>query len=207
MSWRRNRSPMTMMSSQNHRTNMNTAKASTRKLRKVKPSEKKSICGFSLIYWTDLLRASRAACAFFVACEMLPILAGGTCVRRRLLGSVRMPSLAVSPVGGRGGNCAARRMARARRAASMCALRTSSFCIRSISLFTRFNAAANTCLRWRGCSAVPGKLAPLPQTLAQRLEVIKRGVIDFGMVTAQNHLVLVVAENAALEFARYGHGG
>ena len=37
----------------------------------------------AVIYRTDLLRASRAACAFFVACEMLPILAGGTRVRRR----------------------------------------------------------------------------------------------------------------------------
>jgi hypothetical protein len=44
------------------------------------------------------------------------------------------------------------------------------------------------------------------QTLAQRLEVIKRGVIDFRMVTAQDDLMLVVAENAALEFAGYGHG-
>src|SRR5262249_57758038 len=43
MSWRRNRSPMTMMSSQNHRTNMNTAKTSARKLRKVKPSAKKNM--------------------------------------------------------------------------------------------------------------------------------------------------------------------
>src|SRR5215470_17097188 len=32
-----------MMRSQNHRTNMNTAKASIRKLRKVKPSERKNI--------------------------------------------------------------------------------------------------------------------------------------------------------------------
>jgi hypothetical protein len=102
--------------------------------------------------------------------------------------------------------------------------------MRSISLFTRFNAAANTCLRRKGCSAVPGKLAPLcapfprtarrfsrargalliahlAQTLSQRLEVIKRGVIDFRMVTAQDDLMLVVAENAALEFAGYGHGG
>jgi hypothetical protein len=31
---------MTMISSQNHRTNMNTAKASARKFRKVKPSAK-----------------------------------------------------------------------------------------------------------------------------------------------------------------------
>ena len=52
-------------------------------------------------------------------------------------------------------------MARARRAASICAVRASSLCMRSISLFTRFNAAANTCLRCRECSAVPGKLAPL----------------------------------------------
>src|SRR5215470_1445316 len=43
MSWRRSRSPMTMMSSQNHRTNMNTAKTSAKKLRKVKPSAKKNI--------------------------------------------------------------------------------------------------------------------------------------------------------------------
>src|SRR5262249_53162744 len=76
MSWRRNRSPMTMMSSQNHRTNMNTAKTSVRKLRKVNPSEKKNIA-VSPFYWTDSLRASRAACAFFVACERLPIPAGG----------------------------------------------------------------------------------------------------------------------------------
>jgi hypothetical protein len=27
------------------------------------------------------------------------------------------------------------------------------------------------------------------------------------MVTAQDDLMLVIAENAALEFARYGHGG
>src|SRR5215510_4663849 len=47
----------------------------------------------------------------------------------------------------------------------------------------------------------------LAQTLAQRLEVIKRSVIDFRMVTAQDDLMLVIAENAALEFAGYGHGG
>src|SRR6516164_5819009 len=102
-------------------------------------------------------------------------------------------------------------MARARRAASICAVRASSLWMRSISLFTRFNAAANTCLRRRGCSAVPGKLAlliaHLAQTLAQRPEVIKRSVIDFGMVTAQGDLMLVIAENAALEFTGYGHGG
>src|SRR6516165_6077669 len=50
-------------------------------------------------------------------------------------------------------------------------------------------------------------IAHLAQTLAQRLEIIKRSVIDFRMVSAQDDLMLVVAENAALEFAGYGHGG
>src|SRR5262249_12841753 len=59
---------------------------------------------FLLGYRTELLRASRAACGFFVAFDTLPILAGGTRVRRRRLGSARMPSLGVSPVGGRVGN-------------------------------------------------------------------------------------------------------
>jgi hypothetical protein len=49
-------------------------------------------------------------------------------------------------------------------------------------------------------------LLRISQTLAQRLEVIEPGVIDFGMVTAQDDLMLVVAENAALEFTGYGHG-
>src|SRR5215467_14245430 len=68
---------MTIMSSQNQRTNINTAKTSATKLRKVKPSAKKSIAVL-LVHWTDLLRASRAACAFFVACDTLPIFARGT---------------------------------------------------------------------------------------------------------------------------------
>src|SRR5262249_4829216 len=50
-------------------------------------------------------------------------------------------------------------------------------------------------------------IAHLAQTLAQRLEIIKRGVIDFRMVTPQDDLMLVIAENAALEFTGYGHGG
>jgi len=50
-------------------------------------------------------------------------------------------------------------------------------------------------------------IAHLAQTLAQRLEIIKRGVIDFRMVSAQDDLMLVIAENAALEFTGYGHGG
>src|SRR5262249_40195441 len=70
MSWRRNKSPMTIMSSQNQRTNINTAKTSATKLRNVKPSARKSIA-ILLVHWTALLRASRAACAFFVACDTL----------------------------------------------------------------------------------------------------------------------------------------
>src|SRR5262245_2037016 len=50
-------------------------------------------------------------------------------------------------------------------------------------------------------------IAHTAQTPAQRLEIIKRGVIDFRMVTAQDDLMLVIAENAALEFTGYGHGG
>src|SRR5262249_20036152 len=49
-------------------------------------------------------------------------------------------------------------------------------------------------------------VAHLTQALAQRLEVIKPGVINFRKVTTQDDLVLVVAEDAALKFARYRHG-
>src|SRR5262249_181617 len=49
-------------------------------------------------------------------------------------------------------------------------------------------------------------VAHLAQALAQRAQIIKRSVIDFGMVTAQDDLMLVIAENAALEFAGCGHG-
>src|SRR6476619_1534579 len=50
-------------------------------------------------------------------------------------------------------------------------------------------------------------IAHLAQTLAQHLEITKRSVIDFRMVSAQDDLMLVIAENAALEFTGYGHGG
>ena len=102
--------------------------------------------------------------------------------------------------------------------------------MRSIFLFTRLSAAENTYLapqRVLGCArkacaslhpfsahrtaifACQGTLliAHLAQTMAQRPGAIKRSFIDFGMVTAQDDLMLVIAENAALEFAGYGHGG
>ena len=100
--------------------------------------------------------------------------------------------------------------------------------MRSIFLFTRLSAAENTYLapqRVLGCArkacaslrpfsahrtaifARQGALliAHLAQTLTQRPEVIRRSVIDFGMVTAQDDLMLIVAENVAFEFAGYGH--
>src|SRR5499427_2910450 len=66
-----------------------------------------------------------------------------------------------------------------------------------------FSAHRAACFARQGALLV----AHLAQTLAQRPEIIKRSVIDFGMVTAQHDLMLVIAENAALEFAGYGHGG
>src|SRR5262249_60835862 len=48
-------------------------------------------------------------------------------------------------------------------------------------------------------------VAHIAQPLPQRLEVIKTGIIDSGVMTAQDDLMLLVAENAAFEFAGYGH--
>src|SRR5215813_2635120 len=65
-------------------------------------------------------------------------------------------------------------------------------------------SARGTAILARECAFL---IAHAAQTLAQCLEIIKRGVIDFRMVSAQDDLMLVIAENAALEFTRYGHGG
>src|SRR5262249_16334447 len=65
-------------------------------------------------------------------------------------------------------------------------------------------SACGTAILARECALL---IAHAAQTLSQRLEIIKRGVIDFRMVSAQNDLMLVIAENAALEFTGYGHGG
>ena len=48
-------------------------------------------------------------------------------------------------------------------------------------------------------------IAHITQTLSQRLKVIMSGIVDFGMVTAHDEFMFIVAENATLEFARYGH--
>ena len=60
-------------------------------------------------------------------------------------------------------------------------------------------------------AALLARQGPLPlthvaETVAQCFQVIERDVVDPGMVTPQDHLVLVVAENAALEFAGNRHG-
>src|SRR5262249_1437597 len=57
-----------------------------------------------------------------------------------------------------------------------------------------------------GASQGPLLVAHGTQALAQRREVIKPGVVNVGMVTAQDDLTFVVAENAVLELARYRHG-
>src|SRR5271165_3076121 len=44
-------------------------------------------------------------------------------------------------------------------------------------------------------------IAHIAQTLAQRLEVIEPDVIDFGMVTAQDDLMLVVPANSSAAFS------
>src|SRR5262249_21865245 len=48
-------------------------------------------------------------------------------------------------------------------------------------------------------------IAHVAKALAQCLEVIKSGLINFRMMTAQDEPVLVIAEDAALELAGYGH--
>src|SRR5262249_20802531 len=48
-------------------------------------------------------------------------------------------------------------------------------------------------------------VAHVAQALAQFLEVAERRIVNQGMVTAQEHFMLVMAENATLEFAGNGH--
>jgi YD repeat-containing protein len=48
-------------------------------------------------------------------------------------------------------------------------------------------------------------IAHTAQTPLQRLKVISSGIVDFGMVATHDEFMFIVAENAALEFAGYGH--
>jgi hypothetical protein len=111
-------------------------------------------------YIVRQFRESRAACATFVAWEMLPTLLGGTLVRRRMLGEGRIPEWEVAWVEGIGAKLVERRSARARWAASMWLDRASSPRTRFNSLLTRFFADAKICLRCSGFSTVPAKLPP-----------------------------------------------
>jgi hypothetical protein len=117
-------------------------------------------------------------------------------------------------------------MARAVCAAFTCAVRASTFSMRSISRFTRFNAAENTLLALqrmlrRGGKARPpgGALASdlaasgqcqrarfvteVAQLLPKGLEVIDPAFVDLGMVAAAYQLVFFETEYATFELARY----
>ena len=59
---------------------------------------------------------------------------------------------------------------------------------------------------WRRARQSPFLVVHIAQPSAELLEVIKTGIIASGVVTAQDYLMLIVAENAAFEFAGYGHG-
>ncbi len=141
---------------------------------------------------------------------MLPILAGGTVVRRCWLGRAEaFPSCGVCPEAG---------VAETARPEALqmfdAPLRhwlplAMMFSRRTISLLTRLSAATDTCLRSNERSAVPGKLAPrgaplprisrrfaracvcsliaqITQAVAQILQIIERCVID-GRVMARKH--------------------
>jgi hypothetical protein len=63
-------------------------------------------------------------------------------------------------------------------------------------------AARLTTLRVGQCALF---VAHVAQALTQSLELIDPGLVNLGMMAAQDHLVLVIAEDAALELAGYGH--
>src|SRR4029078_7921665 len=46
----------------------------------------------------------------------------------------------------------------------------------------------------------------VPQTATQPFEFIEHAVVNSGMMAAQDDLMLLMAEDAALKFAGYGHG-
>ena len=157
---------------------------------------------------------------------MLPIIRrrdGGPPAQRSARGC--MPSLAVAPAAGWWTNFSARRSASARRAASTCVSRASSLRRRSSSLLMRLRAAAKICLRWRGCSAVPGSSCPAvrpcrappaarrqpPRLVALLLDAALEAtqflaieVVDGGMVRGTNQLELFMAEHGAFGLAPDG---
>jgi hypothetical protein len=93
-----------------------------------------------------------------------------------------------------------------------------SFDCRSEHLFAlqgMFRCAGKASASWRSFAARrPANLgrqraffiAHITQTLSQCLKIVGAGIVDFGMVTSRDQFVFIVAENAALKFAGYGHG-
>src|SRR5262249_22176394 len=75
-------------------------------------------------------------------------------------------------------------------------------CARKALSSRRPLAARFTTLRARQCALF---VAHVAQALAQCLEVIEPSLINFGMMTAQDHPVFVIAEDAAFELAGDGH--
>ena len=117
--------------------------------------------------------------------------------------------------------------ANARRAASTCAVRASNLRKRSISLLTRLRALTKTCLRFSGCSALPGKLFPpfslashlplllsrkrprlaalLPQSHLQCMQLLAIERVDRRMMRTRNHLKFLLGKHAAFGLAGYRH--
>src|SRR6516165_9710423 len=220
---------MTMMSSQNHRTNMNTAKTSAKKLRKVKPSAKKNI---AISPWLSDRAVAGVARRLRIFCRLRHASnpCRGTWCTPPSIG--QRPHAFARRVTGRRASRKLSRATHGQRAAGRFDMRSSRLelvhaadllahaferrgehllapqgvlgCARKALASRRPFTARFTSLPARQGTLL---IAHLAQTLAQRPEVIRRSVIDFGMVTAQDDLMLVIAENAALEFAGYGHGG
>src|SRR6516165_914599 len=220
---------MTMMSSQNHRTNMNTAKTSAKKLRKVKPSAKKNIAISPWLSDRAVAGVTRRLRIFSRLRHAFDLCRGNSCTPPS---TGQRPHAFARRVTGRRASRKLSRTAHGESAAGRFDMRGSRLelvdaidlpvhalqrrgehlfapqgvlgCARKACASLRPFSAHRTAIFARQSTLL---IAHLTQTPAQRHELIKRRVIDFGMVTAQDDLMLVIAENAALEFAGYGHGG
>src|SRR5215510_7791758 len=220
---------MTMMSSQNHRTNMNTAKASARKLRKVKPSAKKNI---AISSWSLDRAVAGVAPRLRIFCRLRhasDLCRGNSCTPPS---TGQRPHAFARRVTGRRASRKLSRATHGQRAAGRFDMRGSRLeLVHAADLLAHaFERRGEHLLALQGVLGCAGKalasrrpftarftslparqgtllIAHLAQTLAQRPEVVERSLVDFGMMTAQDDLMLVIAENAALEFAGYGHGG
>src|SRR5215510_12955247 len=208
ISWRRKRSLRTVMSSQNQTTKTNIAKTSTRKLRKVKPSAKKSIA-ILLIHLDGPICGRREQLAPFLLLatlvqslqgELECVAAGSAayaCLHRLYFqsGDPREiePNAAWRERGGRLRYALSASPAFAydqfpcsrasmQRRIPACAVRDVLRRRESSRL------SAFPCRALRGASRGQGAflVAHVTPALAQRLEVIQPAVIKFAMVTARS---------------------